>query len=212
MKIARCPGCGDDLELPPGGGRVVCPYCETEFSPSAAAMPARGAGTSRRGGGRSRGGRGGYDEYEDEYDRRDYRRRKTDPTPIIVAVLYHEVVALAFGLAASSIFPALMMGIFSKRVNDIGAVVGMLAGITSTLVYIFWFKGWFFIPGTAMAANTPDNWLLGISPEAFGAVGAAINFACAIVVSRLTASPPEHIQDLVEHIRVPSGAGTASAH
>ncbi len=123
-----------------------------------------------------------------------------------------QVVALAFGLAASSIFPALMMGIFSKRVNNVGAVVGMLAGITSTLVYIFWFKGWFFIPGTAMAANTPDNWLLGIQPESFGAIGALINFASAIIVSRLTQSPPEYIQHLVENIRVPKGATDAVAH
>ena len=97
-----------------------------------------------------------------------------------------QVVALAFGLAGSSIFPALMMGIFSKRVNNVGAVFGMLAGLGSTLVYIFWFKGWFFIKGTEMMANTPDNWFLGIAPEAFGAVGAAINFAVAIAVSRAT--------------------------
>ena len=123
-----------------------------------------------------------------------------------------QVVALAFGLAASSIFPALMMGIFAKRVNNTGAVVGMLAGLGSTLVYIFWFKGWFFIKGTEMMANTPDNWLLGIAPEAFGAVGALINFASAIVVSRMTQEPPEHIQHLVEDIRIPKGAGVAVDH
>ncbi len=123
-----------------------------------------------------------------------------------------EVVALAFGLAASSIFPALMMGIFNKRVNRAGAILGMLSGLLSTVIYIFWFKGWFFLPGTAMAANTPDNWFMGISPEAFGAVGAAINFAVAIVVSKVTAAPPEHIQHLVEDIRVPKGAGTAVDH
>ena len=105
-----------------------------------------------------------------------------------------------------------MMGIFSKRVNNTGAVLGMLAGLLSTLLYIFWFKGWFFIPGTAMAANTPANHLLGISPEAFGAVGAAINFAVANVVSKLTAEPPEHIQHLVEDVRTPKGAGGAQAH
>lgn len=88
-----------------------------------------------------------------------------------------QVVALAFGLAASSIFPALMMGIFNKNMDNIGAIVGMLTGLLSTLLYIFWFKGWFFIPGTEMAANTPDNWFMGISPEAFGAVGAMLNFA-----------------------------------
>ncbi|MET0086013.1 MAG: sodium:solute symporter family protein [Sedimenticola sp.] len=123
-----------------------------------------------------------------------------------------QVVALAFGLAASSIFPALMMGIFNKNINNTGAVVGMLAGLGSTLLYIFWFKGWFFIPGTAMAANTPANHFLGIAPEAFGAVGAMINFASAIIVSKMTAPPPEHIQHLVEDIRVPKGAGGASDH
>jgi cation/acetate symporter len=123
-----------------------------------------------------------------------------------------QVVALAFGLAASSIFPALMMGIFDKRANRTGAILGMLSGLLFTLVYIFWFKGWFFIPGTEMAANTPANWLLGISPEAIGAVGALINFLVAYFVSRATAAPPEHIQHLVEDIRVPKGAGEASAH
>ena len=123
-----------------------------------------------------------------------------------------QVVALAFGLAASSIFPALMMGIFNKNMDNIGAIVGMLTGLLSTLLYIFWFKGWFFIPGTEMAANTPDNWFMGISPEAFGAVGSMLNFASAYVVSKITPPPPEHIQHLVEDIRVPMGAGKASSH
>jgi len=123
-----------------------------------------------------------------------------------------QVVALAFGLAASSIFPALMMGIFNKRVNRTGAVLGMLTGLLSTLVYIFWFKGWFFVPGTAMAADTVDNWLFGIQPESFGAVGAVLNFTVAIAVSKVTAAPPEHIQHLVEDIRVPKGAGMAVGH
>ncbi|MDD3448356.1 MAG: cation acetate symporter [Gammaproteobacteria bacterium] len=123
-----------------------------------------------------------------------------------------QVVALAFGLAASSIFPALMMGIFNKKINNSGAVLGMLAGLLSTLIYIFWFKGWFFIPGTEMMANTKDNWFLGIQPESFGAVGALINFAVAIIVSKVTAPPPEHIQHLVEDIRIPKGAGQASSH
>jgi len=123
-----------------------------------------------------------------------------------------QVVALAFGLAASSIFPALMMGIFNKRVNNTGAVLGMLSGLLSTLIYIFWFKGWFFIPGTEMAANTADNWFLGIQPEAFGTIGAAINFAVAIAVSKVTKAPPEHIQHLVEDIRTPRGAGAATDH
>jgi cation/acetate symporter len=123
-----------------------------------------------------------------------------------------QVVALAFGLAASSIFPALMMGIFNKNMNNTGAVFGMLAGLVSTLVYIFWFKGWFFIPGTEMAANTVANHFLGIAPEAFGAVGAMINFAVAIVVAKVTKAPPEHIQHLVEDIRTPRGAGGATGH
>jgi len=123
-----------------------------------------------------------------------------------------QVVALAFGLAASSIFPALMMGIFNKKMDNIGAIVGMLTGLLSTLLYIFWFKGWFFIPGTEMAANTPENWFMGISPEAFGAVGAMLNFTAAYVVSKVTPPPPEHIQHLVEDIRVPMGAGKAGSH
>jgi len=123
-----------------------------------------------------------------------------------------QVVALAFGLAASSIFPALMMGIFNKNMDNIGAIVGMLVGLFSTLIYIFWFKGWFFVPGTEMAANTPDNWFMGISPEAFGAVGAMLNFASAYIVSKITPPPPEHIQHLVEDIRVPKGAEAAVDH
>jgi cation/acetate symporter len=123
-----------------------------------------------------------------------------------------QVVALAFGLAASSIFPALMMGIFNKTMNREGAIVGMLVGLLSTLIYIFWFKGWFFIPGTEMAANTVDNWWFGISPEAFGAVGAGLNFLAAYIVSKVTSAPPDHIQHLVEDIRVPKGAAAASSH
>ncbi|MDH3925972.1 MAG: cation acetate symporter, partial [Xanthomonadales bacterium] len=123
-----------------------------------------------------------------------------------------QVVALAFGLAASSIFPALMMGIFNKKMNREGAIVGMLTGLSTTLIYIFWFKGWFFFPGTEMAANTPDNWFMGISPEAFGAVGALLNFIAATIVSKITAAPPEHIQHLVEDIRVPKGAAAAVDH
>jgi len=123
-----------------------------------------------------------------------------------------QVVALAFGLAASSIFPVLMMGIFNKKMNREGAIFGMLAGLLSTLIYIFWFKGWFFVPGTEMAANTADNWFLGISPEAFGAVGALINFGVAWLVSKVTAAPPENIQHLVEDIRVPKGAAAAVDH
>lgn len=123
-----------------------------------------------------------------------------------------QVVALAFGIAAASLFPALMMGIFSKRVNNKGAIAGMLAGLISTLVYIFVFLGWFFIPGTNNLANTPDNWLLGISPLSFGAIGAMINFAVAFIVSNATEEPPIEIQELVESVRYPRGAGQATDH
>ena len=123
-----------------------------------------------------------------------------------------QVVALAFGLAASSIFPALMLGIFNRRMNKEGAIAGMLAGLLSTLIYIFWFKGWFFIQGTAMAPDDPAHWLLGISPGSFGAIGALLNFIVAYAVSRMTPPPPPEIQELVEHIRVPSGAGGAVGH
>jgi len=123
-----------------------------------------------------------------------------------------QVVALAFGLAASSIFPVLMMGIFSKRVNKAGAIAGMLTGIGSTLLYIFLYKGWFFIQGTAPLADNPEGWMLGINPQSFGAIGAILNFIVAFLVSRATPPPPEHIQQLVEDIRIPKGAGTATGH
>jgi cation/acetate symporter len=121
-------------------------------------------------------------------------------------------VAIAFGLAASSIFPALMMGIFAKKVNRSGAIWGMIAGISITMLYVFQHKGIFFIPGTAFLGDMEPNWFFGISPNAFGAIGALINFAVAIVVSKVTAEPPEHIQHLVEDIRVPKGAGGAVDH
>ncbi len=123
-----------------------------------------------------------------------------------------QVVALAFGLAASSIFPALMLGIFVKRVNNIGAISGMLAGLGTTLVYIFWFKGWLFIKSTAMLPDDAAHWFLGISPGSFGAVGAMFNFAVAIIVSSVTKPPPAHIQALVEDIRIPAGAASAVEH
>ena len=123
-----------------------------------------------------------------------------------------QVVALAFGIAAASIFPVLMMGIFSKRINNKGAVAGMLSGLIITLVYIFMYKGWFFIPGTANLPDTPDNWIMGISPLSFGAIGAIINFTVAYVVSSATEEPPQEIQDLVESVRYPKGAGAAVDH
>ncbi|WP_226597957.1 sodium:solute symporter family protein [Marinobacter nauticus] len=123
-----------------------------------------------------------------------------------------QVVALAFGIAAASLFPALMMGIFSKRVNNVGATLGMLSGLLFTLVYIFVYKGWLFIPGTNNLADTPENWVLGISPLSIGAVGALVNFAVAFAVSKATAEPPVEIQELVESVRYPRGAGTAQDH
>ena len=123
-----------------------------------------------------------------------------------------QVVALAFGIAGASIFPALMMGIFSKRINSTGATAGMLAGLISTCVYIFLYLGWFFIPGTNTFENVEANWLLGISPLSFGAVGAMINFAVAFIVSSAGKAPPQNIQDLVESVRYPRGAGQAVDH
>jgi cation/acetate symporter len=118
-------------------------------------------------------------------------------------------VALAFGLAASSIFPALMMGIFNKNMNKEGAIAGMVAGLGITLLYVFQHKGIMFIASTAFLGDMQPNWFLGIEPNAFGAIGAVINFAVAYGVSKVTAPPPEHIQHIVEDIRVPHGAGAA---
>jgi cation/acetate symporter len=123
-----------------------------------------------------------------------------------------QVVALAFGIAAASLFPVLMMGIFMKSMNRQGAVAGMLVGLLTTVVYIFVYKGWFFIPGTNNLPDTAANWLFGISPGSFGAVGALLNFIAAVVVSKMTAPTPEHIQHMVEDIRIPRGAGTATGH
>ena len=123
-----------------------------------------------------------------------------------------QVVALAFGIAASSIFPMLMMGIFSRRINSVGAISGMVAGLAFTVIYIFMFLGWFFIPGTNSLPNTPDNWLFGISPLSIGSVGALINFVVAFAVAYMTAPPPKEVQDLVESVRFPKGAGAAIDH
>ncbi|PTV97565.1 cation/acetate symporter [Rhodobacter aestuarii] len=122
-----------------------------------------------------------------------------------------QTVALAFGLAAASIFPALMMGIFSKKVNNVGAVAGMLAGLLTTVVYIFLHKGWFFIADTASFSDA-DPLLLSIKSTSFGAVGAAINFAVAFIVSSITKPVPANVVELVESIRVPKGAGAATGH
>ena len=121
-------------------------------------------------------------------------------------------VALAFGLAASSIFPALMMGIFYKRMNKEGAIAGMIAGLGVTLLYVFQHKGIMFISSTSYMGDMPQNWFFGIEPNAFGAVGAMFNFAVAFAVAKMTAPPPQEIMDLVEHIRVPSGANEPISH
>ncbi|OYU17996.1 MAG: cation acetate symporter [Rhodobacteraceae bacterium PARR1] len=123
-----------------------------------------------------------------------------------------QVVALAFGLAAATIFPVLMMGIFSTKVTKEGAIAGMLVGLISTSVYIFLYLGWFFIPGTNMLPNTPAAHFFGISPAAFGPIGALLNFGVAYIVSSMTKAPPKDVQDLIQSIRVPKGAGAAQAH
>ena len=121
-------------------------------------------------------------------------------------------VALAFGLAASSIFPALMMGIFSKSINKEGAIAGMIAGISITLFYVFQHKGILFVSDWTYLQSWGQNWFLGIEPNAFGAIGAVFNFVVAFAVSRVTAETPQEVKDLVEHVRVPAGAGGAVDH
>jgi cation/acetate symporter len=121
-------------------------------------------------------------------------------------------VALAFGLAASSIFPALMLGIFYKRMNTAGAIAGMLSGIGVTLFYVFQHKGIMFVQSTAFLGDMSPNWFLGIEPNAFGAVGAVVNLVVAIIVCKLTAEPPREVQELVDFVRSPHGEGTAVSH
>ena len=120
-------------------------------------------------------------------------------------------VAIAFGLAAASIFPALMMGIFSKTMNKQGAIAGMLAGIGVTMFYVFAHKGIFFIKGTAFAPHLSKSFF-GISPNAFGAVGALINFIVAFAVKNMTPKVPDDIAEMVENVRVPKGSGAAVDH
>ena len=118
-----------------------------------------------------------------------------------------QVVALAFGLAAASLFPAILMGIFFKGMNREGAIAGMLAGLVFTLFYIVWFKsGWFG------ASDVAAQWLFGISPEGIGAVGMLVNFAVAIGVARFTPRTPDEVREMVEMIRTPKGAGAAAGH
>jgi cation/acetate symporter len=112
-----------------------------------------------------------------------------------------QVVAFAFGLAASSFFPAILMGIFSQRMNKAGAVTGMIVGILFTGAYIVWFA--FIDPDQ----NNREHWLFGVSPEGIGSVGMVVNFVVAWAVALATEPPPEEIQSLVENIRIPRGAG-----
>ena len=120
-------------------------------------------------------------------------------------------VALAFGVAASSLFPAIMMGIFSKKMNREGAMAGMLAGLFITLFYVFAHKGLFFIKGTGyLDLIGGANSFFGITPEAFGAVGAMVNFLVAFAVDKVTKAPPAHIQAMVEAVRIPRGSKTVS--
>jgi cation/acetate symporter len=111
-----------------------------------------------------------------------------------------QVVALAFGLAAASLFPAILLGIFSMRVNREGAIAGMLTGLLFTMGYIVYFKGIFMEP---LAENITANWLFGISPEGIGAVGMILNFAVSLTVSAVTKKPPEGVRVMVQSIRVP---------
>ena len=115
-----------------------------------------------------------------------------------------QVVAFAFGLAASSFFPAILLGIFDKRTNRYGAISGMVLGIVFTATYIIYFK----IANPEL--NVSENWLFGISPEGIGTFGMILNMLVTIVVSRLTPAPSEDIQQLVEDIRIPRGAGGAT--
>ncbi len=118
------------------------------------------------------------------------------------------VVALAFGLAAASFFPAIILGIFYKRMNKEGAIAGMVVGIITMLLYMIKYKlGWFdeVLPGK-------DEWWFGISPEGFGSIAMLVNFVVSLVVCKFTAPPPQDVQDIVENIRIPSGAGEATGH
>ncbi len=116
------------------------------------------------------------------------------------------VVALAFGLAAASFFPAIILGIFDKRMNKQGAVTGMVVGILLMLFYMMKYKLGMFGGGTA------EDWWFGTSPEGFGTIAMIVNVVISVVISRVTAAPPKNVQDIVEHIRIPSGAGEAQQH
>lgn len=123
-----------------------------------------------------------------------------------------EVVAFAFGLAAASFFPVIIMGIFSTRMNKEGAIAGMVSGLVFTLAYITFFKFGITLFGLAPETVSSDNWLLGISPEGIGSVGMLVNFIVCYFVSKATPAPPQHVQDMIQEIRIPRGAGAAHDH
>lgn len=122
------------------------------------------------------------------------------------------VVALAFGLAAASFFPAIVLGIFDKRMNKEGAIAGMVIGLSLMLLYMLKFKFGIFDGGKSAVAGLKSSWWFGISPEGFGTVAMFVNFVISVVISRMTPAPPENVQEIVENIRIPSGAGEASVH
>lgn len=122
------------------------------------------------------------------------------------------VVALAFGLAAASFFPAIVLGIFYKKMNKEGAVSGMVVGILLMLFYMLKFKFGIFDGGKEAVAGLQESWWFGISPEGFGSIAMVVNFIVALVVNKFTPEPPLEVQEIVENIRIPSGAGDASSH
>ncbi len=122
------------------------------------------------------------------------------------------VVALAFGLAAASFFPAIILGIFYKRMNKQGAIAGMVVGLSIMLFYMLKFKFGLFDGGKTAVAGLQENWWWGISPEGFGSVAMLVNFAVALLVNYFTPPPPEDVQMMVEDIRIPQGASSAQAH
>jgi cation/acetate symporter len=122
------------------------------------------------------------------------------------------VVALAFGLAAASFFPAIILGIFYKKMNKEGAVSGMIIGLLFMLFYMLKFKFGIFDGGKAAVDGLKADWWFGISPEGFGTIAMLVNFAVALAVNAFTKEPPEHVQEIVENIRIPSGAGEAQDH
>jgi cation/acetate symporter len=126
------------------------------------------------------------------------------------------VVAIAFGYAAASFFPAIVMGIFSKRMNKEGAIAGMVVGLGLTMFYILKFKlsgiaGFTWVP-SVLGSNAKADWWLGISPEGFGTIGMLVNFAVALTFNAIFPAPPKEVQDIVEDIRIPSGASDAVSH